>query len=109
MRKTQRSSEWFFSRPILEALLELGGGAECSTVLDLVYQKTAAYLTPEDRAHVDSSLEPRWRNTAKWERNRLVKNGFLKKSKVRGFWEISPAGIEHLEWMNEMRDQIDLI
>jgi len=34
----------------------------------------------------------RWRNTAQWARNSMVKEGLLKSNSPRGIWEISEAG-----------------
>jgi len=35
---------------------------------------------------------PRWRNTAQWARNSMVKTGLLKADSRRGVWEISDDG-----------------
>jgi len=34
----------------------------------------------------------RWRNTAQWARNSMVKEGLLKSNSRRGIWEITEAG-----------------
>ena len=100
--KSTRSQEWFFSLPILEALDELGGGEDCGVVLERVHRKVAKHLTREDMEYLKVPLEPKWRNTAKWERNNLVKNGFMEQSKRRGFWEISEAGRKELRKLQEL-------
>ena len=38
--------------------------------------------------------EPRWRNTAKWEKSAMVKNGLLKRwrDSGKGIWEFTSNG-----------------
>ena len=40
---------------------------------------------------------PRWRNTAQWARNSLVKQRLMRSDSQRGTWEISDAGRRYLE------------
>lgn len=83
-----------FYRPILEVLVELGGGAKTKTVLDRVGEKMKAVLKPKDYEHHQSSgNQIRWRNTAQWARNSMVNDdGRMKKGSPNGYWEISDKG-----------------
>lgn len=49
---------------------------------------------------------PRWRNTAQWARNTMVKEGLLQADSPRGIWEISESGRQWLaqKTMNQGRD-----
>jgi restriction system protein len=88
-----RTPEDAFRRPILEALVELGGSSSIGEVLDRVEQKMKGVLNsyyyeplPSDPRSV------RWRNTAQWCRNTLVREGLMKSDSPHGIWEISEQG-----------------
>lgn len=90
-----RTSEGAFRQPILEALIELGGSASIDNILELVYKKLKDCLNDYDYKKLNSSPhEIRWRNTAKWCRNTLVKEGLLSSTSPRGIWEITEKGRE---------------
>jgi restriction system protein len=86
-----------FRRPILEALVELGGRAPASEVLARVYQKIKDRLPEVDRRLTDSGA-PRWHKKANWCRYHLVRQGLLKADSPRGIWEISDLG---RAWLRE--------
>lgn len=82
-----------FYRPILEVLVELGGGAKTKVILDRVGEKMKAVLKPKDYEHHKSSNQIRWRNTAQWARNTMVNDdGRMKKGSRNGYWEIADKG-----------------
>lgn len=88
-----RTPEEAFRRPILEALVELGGSAAIGEVLERAGAKTKDLLNPYDHEPLPS--EPRsvrWKNTAQWCRNTLVREGLMKSDSPHGVWEISEAG-----------------
>jgi len=88
-----RTPEDAFRRPILEALVELGGKAPLGEVLGLVEKKMSAQLTKYDREPLPSDPKSvRWRNTAQWCRNTLVREGLMKGDSPHGIWEISDLG-----------------
>jgi restriction system protein len=89
-----------FRRPILEALVELGGKAPASEVLARVYQKIKDRLPEVDRKLTDSGA-PRWHKKANWCRYHLVRQGLLKADSPRGIWEISDLG---RAWLREHPD-----
>ncbi len=94
------TTEKAFRRPILEALVELGGSAPANTVLDRVEQKMKPVLNEYDYQRIpsDPKLE-RWRKAAQWCRYTLVKEGLMRSDSPRGIWEISEAGRkELLKW-----------
>ncbi len=79
-------------QPILKALADLGGSARMSEVLVRVEQLMRGVLKNVDYEPLSSDPEtPRWRNTAQWARNSMVKEGLLKQNSPRGIWEISEA------------------
>lgn len=97
LRRGLRTREEAYYRPILEALETLGGSALVSQVLDLVLQKMKGVLQDVDYEPLASDPDmPRWKNTAQWARNSMVKEGLLRSNSRRGFWEISDAGIRFL-------------
>jgi hypothetical protein len=91
-----RTPEHAFRRPILEALVELGGRAPVDEVLDLVGRKMEHILNNHDYSKLHTG-EIRWRNTAKWCRYKMIKEGLLKADSPRGIWEISEKGRQALE------------
>ncbi len=86
-----------FDRPLLESLVALGGRGSAEDVLQHMKAKTGPTLKPRD-FEVVSSGEERWRNTARWRRNALMKLGFLRANSPRGTWEISDTG---KAWLNQ--------
>jgi len=93
-----RTPEEAFRRPILETLVELGGQAPMSKVLDLVEQKMKSILNKYDKQPLPSDpRSPRWRNTAQWCRNTLVREGLLNGDSPHGVWEITEAGRAELK------------
>lgn len=98
LKQGLRTSEDAFKRPILEALVELGGRAETSKVLDLVEKKMQGILNDYDRRPLPSDPTTiRWRNTAQWCRNTMAQEGLLKSDSPRGIWEISERGRQALQ------------
>jgi hypothetical protein len=87
-----------FYRPILEALVEMGGSAKTKVVLDRVGEKMKAVLKPLDyENHKSSDKQIRWRNSAQWARNTMVNDDGRMKKSANGFWEISDKGRKWLD------------
>ncbi len=103
-RRGERTPEKDYYVPILEALVELGGRGEAHKVLQLVERKMKPILKPIDYEFVRPG-EERWRNTARWARDRLVKRGLMKPPEKKGFWEISSEGRAWLEKAQQQRGQ----
>lgn len=85
-----------FRRPILEALVELGGSAPMSGVLEVVEQKMKGVLNPHDYEPLRSG-GIRWRNTAQWCRHALIQEGLLRRDSPYGIWEITDRGRKALQ------------
>ena len=67
-------------------------------VLDRVEAKMKDVLNTYDREPLPSNPRSvRWRNTAQWCRNTLVREGLMKSDSPYGVWEISEAGRRWLE------------
>lgn len=98
LRKGLRTPEEAYRRPILEALVELGGRATLHRVLKIVQSKMDSCLNEYDRQSLPSNPKmPRWQNSAQWCRNTLVKERLLRNDSPTGMWEISDQGREALK------------
>lgn len=100
-RTGARTPERAFRVPILQALQECGGSGRVKDVLDRVGEIMRPVLKSTDFEILASQDEARWRNTAKWERSRMVNEGLLKPPSRVGTWEISSAGREYLHQHKE--------
>lgn len=80
-----------YGLPLLESLVELGGGAKVPEVLKRIHQKLEAKMKPKDYETLKSG-GIRWEIQAQWERNTLKNEGYLKKDSKRGTWEITDEG-----------------
>lgn len=93
LKRGLRTPEDHFRIPILQSLVELGGSAPMSDVLDRVEAKMRNQLNAHDRSPLSSDPTLiRWRNTAQWARNAMVKEGLMASDSPRGVWEITEAG-----------------
>ena len=77
--------------PILEALIELGGSAPSSRVVELTGSKLRDRLTRVDWTRVKSG-ETRWENRVRFARLMLKKLGQVADDSPHGTWEITDAG-----------------
>lgn len=90
LQRGLRTPEDEFRKPILEALKELGGKGRMSEVLDIVEKKMKDRLTKYDYEPLPSNPKSiRWKNTAQWCRNTLVREGILKNDSPHGIWELN--------------------
>ncbi|MEJ5166488.1 MAG: winged helix-turn-helix domain-containing protein [Thermoanaerobaculia bacterium] len=98
LKKGLRTKQEDFFIPILGALVELGGSGKMQKVLERVYEKMKDRLNKYDLDPLPSDPKTiRWKNTAQWARNEMVKKGLLASKSPRGMWEISQKGREFLE------------
>jgi restriction system protein len=93
-----RTREEAYFGPILGTLVEMGGRAKMGDVLPVVGKRMKDMLKKVDFQPLASDEDmPRWRNTAQWARNTMVKDGLLKADSPRGIWEVSDAGRKWLD------------
>ena len=93
LRRGLRTPESAFRIPILKALVEVGGSGKSTEVLARVEPMIKNVLKKVDYQPLASDPDNlRWRNTAQWSRNILVKEGLLKEVERRGVWEITDKG-----------------
>jgi hypothetical protein len=93
----ERTRAEAFRLPILRALEALGGEAKMSHVLDRVFAEMKPGLKPGDFLPLPAGGdEPRWRNTARWERQNMVNEGLLRNDSPHGIWAISEKGRKYL-------------
>lgn len=95
-----------FRYPILEALVRLGGSGSVQEVLAVVGKIMAEDLNIHDFHPLPSKPDSvRWKNTAQWERFKMVQEGLLASDSERGIWEITETGLEYLDNAGEQPDQ----
>ena len=82
-----------YHTPILESLYELRGRGTLRDVLHRVENKVKRRLTEYDYEPLHTG-QIRWRNTAEWARNDLVKEGLLVNDSPRGIWKLSEEGLK---------------
>jgi hypothetical protein len=93
LRRGLRTRQEAYYRPILEALESLGGSAPVTEVLDHVLQSMKGVLKDVDYEPLASLPDvPRWKNTAQWARNAMVKEGLLRSDSPRGVQHLHAAG-----------------
>lgn len=89
-----------YERPLLESLVELGGAAASSEVVDLLGRKLDDRLTDLDRQPVKSG-DIRWRNRTQFVRLGLVKKGLIADDSPRGIWAITDQGRDLVREANQ--------
>jgi restriction system protein len=93
LRKGLRTPEAAYYHPILMVLERMGGSGKVAEVLERVKQIMKPVLKDVDHQPLASGPDnPRWRNTAQWARNSMIKEGLLKPDSPRGVWEITEGG-----------------
>ena len=75
--------------PIIEALRELGGKGTVDEVMELVNIKVKDKLSDIDYSKTLNGYI-RWKNTAHFQRFKMVEDGILKSGSPRGIWELNP-------------------
>jgi len=92
-----RTQEAEYRRPILQALVDLGGQAPIGQVLDRVHSLMKGCLKPVDYEPVPSDAKrPRWGVAAQFERYAMVRDGLLRSDSPRGTWAITTQGRQYL-------------
>jgi len=99
-----------YYRPILQALIDLGGKASVHEVIIRVEKAMEASLNEKDRQPISSNTnEPRWANTAKWARKRMtmMQPPLLKPDSPKKIWEITEAGRRFLAQIPNSKDPLE--
>lgn len=97
LRKGIRTPDKEFRIPILKVLAAMGGSGKVGDILDRLGKAMKPVLKDVDyQPLVSDPNNLRWRNTAQWARNSMVKDGLLKPDSPRGVWEITEAGKQQL-------------
>ena len=97
LRKGLRTPDDDFRIPVLQSLVELGGGADLWDVLEKVQETMENKLNKYDKEPLPSNPnQKRWQNTAQWCRNSMVNDGLLSSNSPRGVWEITDEGRKYL-------------
>ena len=84
-----------FVLPILHTLEGLGGSGTVAEVLDLVGKLMVGTLNEFDLSPLKSG-QARWRNTARWARQKMKEEGLLAGDSPHGIWEITARGRAYL-------------
>lgn len=92
LERGKRTPEKAYFVPILESLVELGGGEEVDDVLRIVHKKMRPIFNSCDLSKLPSGKDYRWRNAARWARDKLRGSGLISDASPRGIWEITDAG-----------------
>ena len=98
MQKKRRValSDADYELPLLRALVELGGRAATSEVIDKVGGVLGDRLGPIDWDELPSSGYVRWKNRVQFARLNLLKRGDMDDSTPRGIWAITDQGRERV-------------
>ncbi len=87
-----------FRVPILKALVDLGGQAPAKEVLSRVYEQMQGVLKPVDLERLPYARNrPRWQTYCRWERNKMLAEGLLRRDAARGMWAVSDRGRQFLK------------
>lgn len=88
-----------FYVPLLQALMNLGGGGKTQIVIDEVGNLMKGKLKPKDFEYLNTGSQTiRWRNKVAWSRSDLVNDlGYMKSDSRQGYWEISEKGRKWLK------------
>lgn len=98
LRKGTRTPDKAFRVPILKVLAQMGGAGKVGDILDRLGKAMKPILKDVDYQPLASDPNNlRWRNTAQWARNSMVKDGLLKPDSPRGVWEVSDTGKSYLK------------
>lgn len=79
-------------RPLLQALVELGGKGRREKIIEIVGEKMKHVLMPADYQKLPTSNYIRWENRVAWQASNMRRDGLVKNDSPRGIWEITEAG-----------------
>lgn len=82
--------------PILQILVEAGGGARSRDVIATLGDLLRPRLMPRDYDVLEMG-EVRWQNRARFARLRMKEQGLISSNSPRGIWEITTEGRRYLD------------
>ena len=85
----ETTTQWFFYKYILQTLIEVGGQAKRSKIIEIVFQKTQPFLRKGDYEAIPSGAI-RWSNRVAWAGLDLSLAGCIERE--HGAWKITPLG-----------------
>ncbi|RKZ33058.1 hypothetical protein DRQ27_01140 [bacterium] len=85
----ETTTQWFFYKYILQTLIEVGGQAKRSKIIEIVFQKTQPFLRKGDYKTIPSGAI-RWSNRVAWAGLDLSLAGCIEIG--HGIWRITPLG-----------------
>lgn len=87
-----------YRKPILRALVDLGGRGRRTKVMDKVGERMKGTLTSGDYEMLAESEIIRWQSRVAWQASSMRSLGLMKRdSSRRGVWEITDAGRKWLD------------
>jgi ribosomal protein S20 len=99
--KLRRTPLVQFIIPILESIIELGGEARVSHVLNLVHSKMKGILKRYDYVLIQatpySPIQELWEDSAQLAKDEMVVKGLIAKNTPRGIWAITEKGKKFYE------------
>ena len=75
---------------MIQVLVEFGGSAHCSKILDRMQELLEGQLLAGDLEMRGRAGEPVWRNNARWERQAMINEGILRNDSKFSYWELNP-------------------
>jgi hypothetical protein len=97
----RRTPPILFIIPILESIIELGGKARVSDVLNLVHSKMKGILKRYDYELIQSTpsspIQELWEDSAQQAKDYMVVKGLIAKYTPRGIWAITEKGKKFYE------------
>lgn len=97
-RKGDITAQEDYCRPLLQALVEMGGRGKTAAVIARVGEIMKPVFKPKDQEKTATRVkELRWQNNTRWARQKMVEDGRLKPDSPNGLWEISVQGREWLK------------
>lgn len=93
----ERTPQREYRISILKVIIDLGGIGKVQDILNNLEIAMRNVLKPVDYDKLNSRDEIRWRNTAMFERNAMVKEGLLSADSRHGYWEITDKGRKYVK------------
>jgi len=97
LEEGKRTKNEDFHMPILQVLIEKGGRATFSQLIEELTKDMQATLNQFDWETLPDGKTVRWKNNVGWAKKPLKDVGFLSNIAPHGIWEITESGRKALE------------